>query len=78
MAYDSVEKLERGEITELPSNPAMYPLFPKQLLQQYFGKFGLYVTEGLFDFPEDKTPNKKFPEIKPATVREMLSVWDGK
>ncbi len=78
VAYDSIEKLERGEITELPSNPAMYPFFPKQLFQQYFGRFGLYVTQGLFDFPEDQTLNKKFPEIKPTTVREMLGVWVGK
>lgn len=78
MAYDSIEKLERGEITELPSHPAVYPFFPKQVLQQYFGKFGLYGTAGLFDFPEDKSLNKKFPEIKPTTVREMLSVWVGK
>ena len=78
MAYDSIEKLERGEITELPSHPAMYPFFPKPFVQQYFGKFGFYVTEGLFNFPKDKTLNKTFPEIKPTTVREMLSVWVGK
>lgn len=78
MAYDGTEKLERGEMTELPSHPAIYPFWPKEVFQQYFAKFGLYVTKGLFDFPEDKCLNKQFPEIKPTTVREMLSVWVGK
>lgn len=78
VAYDSIEMLERGEITELPSQPAIYPFFPKQVLQQYFAKFGLYNAAGLFDFPEDKSLNKKFPEIKPTTIREMLSAWVGK
>ncbi|KIW82787.1 hypothetical protein Z517_02030 [Fonsecaea pedrosoi CBS 271.37] len=78
VTYDSVEQLARGEITELPSHPAIYPYFPKPLFQQYFGKFGLYVTAGLFDFPHGTTLNNKFPDIKPTTVREMLSVWVGK
>jgi hypothetical protein len=65
-------------MTELPSHPAVYPFFPKPMFQQYFSKFGLYVTAGLFDLPEDRSLNKKFPEIKPMTVREMLGAWVGK
>ncbi|ETI25726.1 hypothetical protein G647_02500 [Cladophialophora carrionii CBS 160.54] len=78
VAYDSVETLEKGEMTELPSHPAVYPFFPKPMFQQYFSKFALYVTLGLFDLPEDGSLNRKFPDIKPTTVREMLSVWVGK
>ncbi|KIX93964.1 uncharacterized protein Z520_10301 [Fonsecaea multimorphosa CBS 102226] len=78
VAYDSAEKLASGEMTELPSHPAIYPFWPKPYFQQYFSKFGLYVMKGLFNFPEDATLNKKFPEIKPTTVREMLGVWVGK
>ncbi|KEF62390.1 uncharacterized protein A1O9_00362 [Exophiala aquamarina CBS 119918] len=78
VTYDSVEKLERGDMTELPSHPAIYPFFPKQIFQQYFSMFALYVTIGLFDFPEEKTLNKEFPEIKTTTVRDMLQNWVGK
>ncbi|EXJ57237.1 hypothetical protein A1O7_07584 [Cladophialophora yegresii CBS 114405] len=78
VAYDSVEKLQKGEMTELPSHPAVYPFFPKPMFQQYFSKFALYVTMGLFDLPEDGSLNREFPDIKPTTVREMLSVWVGK
>jgi hypothetical protein len=78
VTYDSVEKLRKGEMTELPSHPYVYPFMPKEIFQLYFSHFGLYVTEGLFDFPEGETLNQKFPEIKPMTVREAISVWKGK
>ncbi|KAJ9614099.1 hypothetical protein H2200_002235 [Cladophialophora chaetospira] len=78
VAYDSPEKLEKGEITDLPFNEAIYPFFPKPMFQQYFGRFGLYVTQGLFDLPEEESLNKKFPDIKTTTVREVLSAWAGK
>lgn len=78
MAYDPIETLLRGEMTELPSQMAVYPFVPKAFFQQYFSKFGLYATQGLFDFPEDECLNKKFPEIETMKVREMLGLWAGK
>lgn len=78
VAYDSVEDLEKGNITDLPFNEHVYPFFPKPMFQQYFGRFGLYVTMGFFDFSKEDTLNKKFPEIKTTTVRKMLSAWKGK
>jgi len=84
VTYDSVARLEKGEITELPSHPSVYPFFPKPMMQAYFSKFGLYVVAGLFDTPkeegeENREPllllNKRFPEISTTTIKDVLSVW---
>lgn len=78
MVYDSPEKLAKGEMTELPSHHYIYAFWPKPFFQEYFAKFGLYVTMGLFDFPEDNTLNKVFPEIKTSKVRDIVGAWAGK
>jgi hypothetical protein len=47
-----------------------------------YSKFGLYAIKGIFDNRnyEDKAVNlnKKFPEIKPMTVKEVVELWRGK
>jgi hypothetical protein len=78
VTYDSLQKLKSGEVTELPSHHTAYPYFPKPILQSVFSKFGLYVIEGLFDMPEERSLNKRYPEIKTKTVRECISAWKGK
>lgn len=70
--YDSVDKLKSGEITELPGQVAAYSYFPKEWVQSLFSVFGYWVTEGVFDLPEEKALNNKFPHIKVTTVKEML------
>lgn len=71
--YDSIEKLERVEMTELPSDPMAYPFFPKPMLQAVFAKFGLRITQRLF-----QTLNNKFPDIQPKTTKEVINSWKGK
>ncbi|PNP53746.1 hypothetical protein THARTR1_05870 [Trichoderma harzianum] len=78
VTYDSVEKLEKGEVSELPSNAAEYKYLPKHVLQAYFSKFGQYIIAGLFDIPAEKSLNKVFPEVKTTTVEEVLGLWKGK
>ncbi|GFP60409.1 oxidoreductase BOA1 [Trichoderma asperellum] len=78
VVYEDLEKLEKGEVTELPSHATAYAFFPKPLLQTYFSKFGLYLIAGLFDMPTDKSLNKIFPEVKTTTVKEVLDLWKGK
>jgi hypothetical protein len=78
VTYDSVEKLQAGEITELRGQVEAYPYFPKEWVQKLFSVFGFWVTEGVFDLPEDKALNRKFPDIKVTTVEEMLNTaWKG-
>jgi hypothetical protein len=72
-----VEKLQRGEITDLPSHvPDSYnSLDTVRLLQ---AKFGIFVVHGLFLIKEEDALNSTFPEIQTTTVESVLSVWKGK
>ena len=78
ITHDSTTRLAEGTVTELPSHPTMYAHFPKPALQMYLAKFGLYMVAGLFDVPVDRSLNAKFPHIRTLTVRDVLSVWEGK
>ena len=78
VAYDGVGKLRKGEATELPSHPLAYAYFPKPILQAAFAKIGLYVINGLFDMPEEKSLNRMFPEIETMKVAEVVSARKGK
>ncbi|KAM0255928.1 hypothetical protein ACHAQJ_005329 [Trichoderma viride] len=72
--YDPIEKLARGEVTELPSHKkelANSP-FPEALARQLLALLGSWVVGRQFDIPVDKALNKKFPSIKPMAVRDML------
>ena len=75
---DSVDKLEKGEMTELPSHASAYSRIPKPLLQARFALFGLYCVNGLFHLPEERSLNEVFPQIKTKTVEEVIGVWKGK
>lgn len=78
VTYDSVEKLKAGQITELPGQVAAYSSFPKEWMQKLFSVFGFWVTEGIFDFPEEKALNEVFPHVEVTTVRDMLqNAWKG-
>ena len=78
IVYDSLEKLRSGEITELPSHVSAYSFIPKSVLCDIQSKFGLYVAYGMFDFPEEGSLNQLFPEIKTATVEDIIGHWKGK
>ncbi|KAF7556239.1 hypothetical protein G7046_g6352 [Stylonectria norvegica] len=78
VTFNSVEKLQRGEVTELPAQVASYAFVPKQVLQHNFAKYNLYTIEGLLDFPGEGTLNAQFPEFKTTSAKEMLKVWQGK
>ncbi|WYZ35333.1 hypothetical protein EsH8_I_001609 [Colletotrichum jinshuiense] len=78
VTYDSVRKLKAGEITELPGQISAYSYFPKKWAQRLYSVFGFWVTEGVFDFPEDKALNKHFPLIEVTKVKDMLqAAWKG-
>lgn len=78
MAYDSLETLEKGEMTELPTHVAAYRYVPKKAVQGRFALFGLIFVNGLGHLPEEKSLNSLFPQIKTKTVEEVISVWKGK
>jgi hypothetical protein len=71
--HDSLDKLKTGQITELPSHPNAYNIFPKPMLQGMFAAFGLMIENGVFDFKPSHTLNDEFPNIKPKTVRNIIT-----
>jgi hypothetical protein len=73
VVYDSVEKLKSGQITELPSHPPVYPFFPKEMLQGLFASFGILAEKGAFNLRPSRSLNHEFPEIKPKTVKELVT-----
>jgi hypothetical protein len=75
--YDSAEKLRKGEVTELPSHPYLYPYIPKPYISELFSKFGLWAIEGIMLFPQEGSLNEKFPEIKTMSVEEVVGAWKG-
>ena len=78
MTYDGPEKLQKGEVSELPSHPAAYPYIPKHILQGMFSSFGLLIVGGHFKIPEENSLNGKYPEIKPLGIKDVLEHWRGK
>lgn len=84
VGYDSVDKMRKGEATELPGQVALYQFLPKEILQAMTAAFGLWFEEGVFELkPEAQGRgqgflNDKLPGLKPMKVKEMLEEAWGK
>ena len=79
VTYDPIEKLVKGEITELPPHAkelAASP-FPETIARMLLSILGLWAATGYFNVPVEQSLNQKFPDIKPVTVREMLRLGQG-
>ncbi|KAK3319634.1 hypothetical protein B0T19DRAFT_432790 [Cercophora scortea] len=72
VVYDDVEKLERSEVTELPSHVFVYQVIPKPFLQAFLAAFGLWFTQGLYDLDERNALEKRLPGIRVRTARELF------
>ncbi|KAM6519222.1 hypothetical protein FALCPG4_012869 [Fusarium falciforme] len=74
VTYDPLEKLQRGETTELPAQKAELALspFPEALTRQLLALLGIWSVTGQFDIPHDGSLNTRYPGIKPVTIREAL------
>ncbi|KAJ0415262.1 hypothetical protein BJY00DRAFT_318023 [Aspergillus carlsbadensis] len=73
--YDSIEKLKRFEITELPSHVTLYEHFPKKAFQWFMSIFELFTTDESSHIARDGSLNEQFPDIKMLTVRGMLETY---
>jgi hypothetical protein len=74
VAYDPPEKLQKGEITELPSHDPPPDQFPKEVMKGLMAVWGGLVLDGKFDIPTDKALNKVFPDIQPLKVKDVLEM----
>ena len=72
MVYDDLEKLKRGEVTELPSQTSLYSTIPREFVQAISSTFGIWVNRGDLDFDENKALNQKLPELKTVKLKELL------
>ncbi|KAJ4183800.1 hypothetical protein NW767_013458 [Fusarium falciforme] len=74
VTYDPLEKLQRGETTDLPAQKAELALspFPEALTRQLLALLGIWSVTGQFDIPHDGSLNTRYPGIKPVTIREAL------
>jgi hypothetical protein len=76
VTYDPIEKLKKGEVTELPGHKAVYEMFggeaAKPMFQQMVAQLSVWMAEGQMKY---KGPflNEMFPDIKPVTVQQALS-----
>ncbi|KAF2812095.1 NAD(P)-binding protein [Mytilinidion resinicola] len=83
VSYDSIEKLQKGEATELPSYTKIYEAFggreiAKPIVQAIFAQYGLWMDEGLFNYKGGTFLNDLFPEIKPLKLDEAWEKAGGK
>jgi hypothetical protein len=76
VTYDSIEKLQKGECTELPGHKAIYELFggeaAKPMFQKLISQLAVWMAEGKLRM-ERPLLNEMFPEIEPLTVEKALS-----
>ncbi|KAM0544357.1 hypothetical protein ACHAPJ_011893 [Fusarium lateritium] len=74
VAYDSIERLENGQLTELPSQIPCYANVPKPQFQWFISIFAKWTTVKEIGYIPGEL-NEKFPHIKPLTVRDMLEKY---
>ncbi|KAG9497465.1 hypothetical protein J7337_010326 [Fusarium musae] len=67
-----VNKLERLQVTELPSHVGAYKFFPKPILHTLFAAIGLRTIEGQFDLPYEGSLNQIFSHIELTSVKELI------
>lgn len=74
VVYDSAEKLANFQVTELPSHKYEHAAskMPKAVARQLLALLGHWTTEGQFDIPIEKSLNRRFLDIKPLTIRDVL------
>ena len=72
VVHDSLEKLEAGEVTELPIHLESYDHIPKAAVQGFSSTFGLWFEAGDLDFKPEKLLNDQFPGIKPRKVKDLV------
>lgn len=83
VSYDPVEKLEKGQITELPGHKKAYEEFggeavAKPMVQGMNARFGLWMEEGAFSFRDGAFLNDMFPDIKTLSMEEAWKTVGGK
>lgn len=77
VTFDSVEKLQRGEITELPGHVPAYEIFggaaAKPIFQSVMAQIGVWMQEGLGEYKDSvKYLNEVFADVKALDVENGM------
>lgn len=71
VTYDSQEKLQSGQITEIPGYKKLYEAFGDvDVARRIVAQYGLWMEEGAFHYTSDNLLHELFPEIKPLSMQE--------
>ena len=71
--------MQKGQVTELPSHPSLYPFFPKEALQGIMALLGSWFEMGNFNLQSSDglDLNKTFPDIHPTSVHQIITeAWE--
>lgn len=76
VTYDGPEMYEHGKVTELPSQVAMYPFFPKEMMQQFAAVISQLFVHEMLNVGGEVTHSELLDEVKPWSVRDVLeAAW---
>ena len=77
VTYDSVEKVNEGDVTMLPI-PKGAP-FSEDEMKEYNALFGQLTLRGAFHVPTENRLNSKFPDLVPLNFQQFLDeAWRGR
>ncbi|KAI4151328.1 MAG: hypothetical protein LQ341_000927 [Variospora aurantia] len=78
VAYDSLDDLRKGKITEIPSYLPLYDAFSKEFMLEMMAGFGVAMATGVFAFEGDLL-NETYPEIHTTKMRDFIKDhWHGR
>lgn len=68
VVYDELEKLERGEVTDLPGHEEIYEVMGREAVRGMSALFGIGFERGFFNFGS----HQKVTDVTAKTVRELV------
>ncbi|KAI0460293.1 NAD(P)-binding protein [Xylaria acuta] len=72
VAYDDLEKLKAGQVTELPAQVDADLFGAGDTYRKYLAVGHVLMASGEFDFNEGRSAKDAFPGIEPKTVKSLL------
>ncbi|KAJ4313871.1 hypothetical protein N0V94_006737 [Neodidymelliopsis sp. IMI 364377] len=79
VSRDSLKMLQKGQITELPGQRALYLIFPKEALQSAAAIFSILMEKGFVTLKKEGSLNERYKDVNVKTARDLVEeAWKGK
>ncbi|KAF6781929.1 NmrA-like family protein [Colletotrichum sojae] len=78
VTHDSLDALKAGKATELPNQTVMSAFIPREALLGIVSFFMTLFESGALDFQDVDTINEEFPDLKPKSIKELMSEGWGR